>query len=158
MQALLNYSSPANDIASLQQFYDSMETHVRGLASLGKSQETYGDLLVPIIIGKLPNNLKRNLAREHTYLEWTFPQLRNAISKEIKILEASISNTENKMIPEDHHVSITSSFLSHNRYEKPASPTSNGPPTHVKPKRCVYCKKPHSSNECTTIKDSVMRW
>ena len=62
------------------------------------------------------------------------------------------------MTPEDHHASIISSFLSHNRYEKPASPPSNGPPTHVKPKTCVYCKKPHSSNECTTVKDSVKRW
>ena len=67
MQALLNLPSPANDKSSLQQFYDSMETHVRGLASLGKSQETYGDLLVPIIIGKHPNNLKRNLARTHQH-------------------------------------------------------------------------------------------
>ena len=46
MQALLNLPNPSNDLTSLQQFYDSMETHVRGLVALGKSQESYGDLLV----------------------------------------------------------------------------------------------------------------
>ena len=58
MQALLNLPNPSNDLTNLQQFYDSMETHVRGLASLGKSQESYGDLLIPTILGKLPNNLR----------------------------------------------------------------------------------------------------
>ena len=159
-QALLNLPNPTNDITSLQQFYDSMETHVRGLASLGKSQESYGDLLVPIIIGKLPNNLRRNLAREHNNLEWTFTQLRNAISKEIKILEAGIYDSENRMTPEDHQASITSSFLSYSQYGKPPPlpPLRQVPPTLPKQKKCVYCKKPHSSNECTTIKDSAKRW
>jgi hypothetical protein len=79
MQALFNLPNPSNDLTNLQQFYDSMETHVRGLASLGKSHESYGDLLVPIILGKLPNNLRRNLAREHSNPEWTFSQLRESI-------------------------------------------------------------------------------
>ena len=139
MQALLNLPNPANDITSLQQFYDSMETHVRGLASLGKSQESYGDLLVPIIIGKLPNNLRRNLAREHDNLEWTFTQLRNAISKEIKILEAGKYDSENRMTPEDHQASITSSFLSYSQYGKPPplQPLRQVTPTLPKQKKCV---------------------
>jgi hypothetical protein len=105
MQALLNLPNPSNDLTNLQQFYDSMETHVRGLASLGKSQESYGDLLVPIILGKLPKNLKRNLAREHSNPEWTFSQLRESIYKEIKILEAGIPSLENRITPENHHAS-----------------------------------------------------
>jgi hypothetical protein len=155
MQALLNLPNPSNDLTNLQQFYDSMETHVRGLASLGKSQESYGDLLVPIILGKLPKNLKRNLAREHSNPEWTFSQLRESIYKEIKILEAGIPSLENRITPENHHASITSSFLSHNRHE---TPPRYVPPIHPKPKKCVYCKKEHSSNECATIKDCSKRW
>ena len=79
MQALLNLPNTSNDLTNLQQFHESMETHVRGLASLGKSHESYGDLLVPITFGKLPNNLRRNLAREHSNPEWTFSQLRESI-------------------------------------------------------------------------------
>ena len=73
-----------------------MENHVRGLGSLGKSHETYGDLLVLIVLGKLPHELRQNLAREHDSLEWKFQQLREAILKEIRLLEAGINvNTPN---------------------------------------------------------------
>jgi hypothetical protein len=47
------YTSQLED---LQEFYDTLETHIRGFASLGKAQESYGDLLIPIIVGKLPND------------------------------------------------------------------------------------------------------
>ena len=54
MQALLDLPSPVNTLTSLQQFHDSVESHIRSLSSLGKDCESYGDLLVPIIMGKLP--------------------------------------------------------------------------------------------------------
>ena len=94
MQALLDLSSPSYQSTSLQLFYDSMENHVRGLGSLGKSHETYEDLLVPIVLGKLPHELRQNLASGHDSLEWKFQQLREAILKEIRILEAGINVVE----------------------------------------------------------------
>ena len=54
MQALLEMPSPSNLVASLRMFHDSIENHTRGLSSLGKSEGTYGDLLVLIILAKLP--------------------------------------------------------------------------------------------------------
>ena len=52
------------------------------------------EIYLSLIIGKLPNDLRRNLTEERNNLEWTFSQLRTAISKEIKILEAGILKTE----------------------------------------------------------------
>ena len=108
MQALLDITSPDTQLESLQKFYDTLETHIRALASLGKAQETYGDLLIPIILGKLPNEIRRNLARDHTSPDWTIDQLQNALQKELRILEAGkfVNPTENK----DPKSSITSSF------------------------------------------------
>jgi len=88
MQALVGIESPINRLTSLQLFYDTMESHVRGLESLGRSHESYGDLLAPIILGKLPHELRKNLARKHDSPEWKFQELREAIVKEIRILEA----------------------------------------------------------------------
>ena len=42
MQALLDIASPINQLTSLQLFYDTMENHVRGLESLGRSHKSYG--------------------------------------------------------------------------------------------------------------------
>ena len=54
LQALLHLPSPSNTLASLQGFHDSVEGHIRSLTSLGKSVDSYGDLLVSIILEKLP--------------------------------------------------------------------------------------------------------
>ena len=62
MQALLDLAKPVYELSSLQAFYDTMENHVRGLDSLGRSHETYGDLLIPIVLGKLPCDMRTNLA------------------------------------------------------------------------------------------------
>ena len=73
----------------------------------------------------------------------------------IKRIHLGIPSLENRITPENHHASSTSSFLSHNRHE---TPPRYVPPIHPKPKKRVYCKKEHSSNECTTIKDCSKRW
>jgi hypothetical protein len=46
MQSLLDLQNPNYELASLQLFYDTMENHIRGLESLGKSHSNYGDLLL----------------------------------------------------------------------------------------------------------------
>ena len=53
MQDLLDLPSPSESVNALRRFFDRMETHIRGLEALGKTQDTFGDLLVPIILSKL---------------------------------------------------------------------------------------------------------
>ncbi|XP_071125007.1 uncharacterized protein [Mytilus edulis] len=61
IQALLEIPSPRNHLVSLRQFYDQMETYVRVLESLGQSQDSYGTLLVPIILKNYQEKLKKTL-------------------------------------------------------------------------------------------------
>ena len=65
-----------------------METHIRNLESIGQQQDTYGDLLVPVILEKLPADIKRNLARERGDTNWKLCDLRRAIYRELDIMEA----------------------------------------------------------------------
>ena len=86
---------------------------MRGLTALGQSSESYGALLVPMVLGKLPIDVRKNLAREHSHLGWTLDQLRQSIAKEIRVLEAG------DFLPppqsEDHH--STASFF-HRSHEQ----------------------------------------
>ena len=50
-------------------------------------------MLVPIILGKLPVEIKQNLARDHPAFEWSIDELREAILKEIRIFEAGFHIT-----------------------------------------------------------------
>ena len=150
MQALLDIASPANQLTSLQLFYDTMENHVRGLESLGRSHESYGDLLVPIILGKLPHELRKNLAREHDNPEWKFQELREAIVKEIRILEAGaqLNDTTYGITP-----TVTSSFLTQTQEKQPHS----GKSSKSESKKCLYCKGPHPSYSCQVVTDARER-
>ena len=60
MQPLLDLPSPTNTFTTLQQSHDLVESHIRSLSSLEKDCESYGDLLIPIIIGKLPVETRNN--------------------------------------------------------------------------------------------------
>ena len=143
MRALLDIPVPSNALNSLRMFHDTIESHSRGLSSLGKSEDTYGDLLVPIILGKLPKNTRQNLARVTTTPEWTFTQLMSAILREIRILETGGNDS--------YRSHSTAAFLINS-----TTPQSNK--GHDRGSRsCVFCKGPHAANQCTTITDHQKR-
>ena len=147
MNALLELSNPANSLSDLQLFYDSIESHARSLSSLGKSCETYGSLLVPIILNKLPADVRRNLARQHGSDEWSIDELQGALLTEIRILEMGLHHPL-KGQPNSHQ--FTASF--HTNSLRKSSSTASEPQAQKKP-TCVYCKGPHAPSSCDTIKD-----
>ena len=88
MQTLIQLPAPMNTLHSLRKFYDDMETKIRALESLRKPQEAYGDVLVPIVLNKLPGDIRAHLAHQHGDDDWLLSDLRRAIFKEINIKEA----------------------------------------------------------------------
>ena len=154
MEAMLNLPNPSTQLVSLQQFYDTLETHIRGLEALGKSHESYGDILVPIIHKKLPIELKKSLARDHSNKEWTLDELRKAILKEAEILEAGQSNSDPPELPSSDPAIPTASFLTSFNRNTPPKPKRKRPPTH---QGCTYCKGKHNSLECTVVRDPIRR-
>ena len=142
MEAMLNLPNPSTQLVSLRQFYDTLETHIRGLEALGKSHESYGDILVPIIHKKLPLELKKSLARDHSNKEWTLDELRKAILKEVEVLEAGQSNSDPPGLPSSDPAIPTASFLTSFNWNTPPKPNGKRPPTH---QGCAYCKGKHSS-------------
>ena len=90
MQNLLELPCPSVTLNSLRSFFDKMEASIRGLESLGQSQDMYGSLLIPtcILFGKLPAEMRKSLTREHGSNNWDIRSLREAIAKEMYIQEA----------------------------------------------------------------------
>ncbi|KZS02076.1 Uncharacterized protein APZ42_001028, partial [Daphnia magna] len=76
MRALVALTKPGTDRVSLRKFVDNLESHIRGLDALRKKTESYGDLLVCILLDKLPAELRRNLARQSDAAEWDLDTLR----------------------------------------------------------------------------------
>ena len=59
MQAFFDLSQPRNMMADLRAFYDFTENHIGKLLSLEITQDSYGALLIPVIWGKLPTEVRQ---------------------------------------------------------------------------------------------------
>jgi hypothetical protein len=98
MRALYNLQKPEANLKRLRSFYDQIESYVRCLESLEKPPDTYGDLLVCILLDKLPADVRKNVARQHdkdelTLDQFTLDQLRNVLKGEIRLMEAGQIST-----------------------------------------------------------------
>ena len=133
-----------------KKIHDNIETYIQGLKSLGKTEYAYGDLLVQLILDKLPDPLSIEIARDHGDGAWTLKDIISAIYTEIQAGEAGTGND----------ISRSQSQSTHSRVESATSTLSS---LHVGAKRgystpqCVYCKGSHSSTTCLKIKDKPQR-
>ena len=134
MNALVQLPSPSLDLPSLRSFFDNVEKNIRGLASVGVSHDSYGSLLVSILLGKLPEDLRKTLAREHNTSDWTLDQVRKSILREINILEAGVE--------------FNLTGMSSHAHPSPPLPTASFFTTAQK-RACAFCKATHLSSACT---------
>ena len=150
MNKLLNLEPVHNilDVKNLRHLYDSTEAQVRSLRPLGLDATSYGPLLIPILLQKLPEELKLVISRQFGgKTTWDIENFLEAFKHELEARE--------KVSAGDEHFSSNSSFSNfpfsgstlHNsgRYFK-TSPAN-------KPKfyGCVFCGGDHKPQKCTVV-------
>ena len=90
MEELVKIPSCTNDRPqSLRYVYDQITVHIRGLATLGIGSTQYGSLLIPIIMSKLPGEIRLRVARETKDDVWSLDDLMDVIRVEVEAREAS---------------------------------------------------------------------
>ncbi|XP_060568771.1 uncharacterized protein LOC132727352 [Ruditapes philippinarum] len=146
MQSLLQLPAPKNTLHYIREFYDKMETYIRALESLGQQQESYGDLLVPIVLDKLPGEMTKNLARGHGDRNWLLCDLRRAIYNEINIMEAG---SYNSIQPEVETYGSTASLFTGARSTR-VSNSAHVTRTGIK---CSFCMESHRARNCRKYPD-----
>ena len=73
----------------LRYVYDKINVHVRSLASIGISSEQYGSMLIPIIMSKIPNEIRLVVARRNTAKVWSIDESLATIKVEREAREVS---------------------------------------------------------------------
>ena len=58
MASLIKINVPSSDAKRLRIFYDTCESYIRGLESLRVVTYTYGSLLIPVLLKKLPEEVR----------------------------------------------------------------------------------------------------
>ena len=129
--------------SQLRYIYDKISVHVRGLESLGVTSQQYGSLLTPVIMAKLPSEIRVQIARNTTEEIWEVADMLKIILKEVEAREIS----ESVKVNEPEH-------------RKPRTPSAAALATQAglgQSIQCVYCKDHHFSASCDRVKDTKER-
>ena len=119
MNALVKMSSVDNeDLSGLTKFFDYVTSHVRTLVTITVENRNYGSLLSPVILEKLPNELRLIISRNNNENDWNLTKIIDLLNFELKAREAyllpSHTTAEGKndfKFSSPSHTSYTSSSL-----------------------------------------------
>lgn len=162
MKDLTDLFVPSYTKADLQRFAYRLNTNIRMLRSVGKRENSYETLLVPILLKKLPKEVKTSIAKDYDG-EVKLQNIQDTLKKEIRVLEI-ISSDDSSVNSENCNNDNTSAFNvqtrnnpnSHSGSKKPKGGRS--PRDQHKPKSCSFCNKNHKSADCLLYKDPKSRF
>jgi hypothetical protein len=154
MEELLNLPavSDIHKVSKIRQLYDSIETHIRSLRNLGIDSNSCGSLLVPLIVSKLPEEMRLIVAQNLEKNEWNIDKLLCKFKLELEARERC--NT----IPESSSPKPFENRSGRYRGKLPYSSStlfSGKGPSSVP--YCSYCSKQHTSASCPVVTDVAAR-
>ena len=138
MEALLQVEAVTNsqNVKALRCLFDNLSPHMRSLASLKVKEETYRNLLCPVLINKIPSDMQLIVSRKVPEAKWELKTLMSAIEEEIVARE--------RLDPP----------------KAPRRPESKPPPTAttlvtketpITAPTCCYCHQQHRPLDCTVV-------
>lgn len=131
MDILLNVElvTSGYNLKALRQLYDTIESHVRGLKSLGVASESYG-------LNKLPQELQLIISRKVGSGEWELDRLMKLLEEEVEAREKATVHTT-APLKKPTKSPVTAAAL--------MTKGSDTGPT------CCYCNQSHYSHTCKTV-------
>ncbi|XP_066923466.1 uncharacterized protein [Clytia hemisphaerica] len=91
MNKLLNLETTSNfiDIKELRMLYNNIEIQIRNLRGIGLEEKRYGPMLAPVIMSKLPQEIKLLLTRKFGKDVWAIDKLLEPYNKKSKLEKRS---------------------------------------------------------------------
>ena len=156
MDSLLKLAPLGNtpDVRKLRATYDKIEAHVRGLQALDVPTKTYGSLLVPVLMTKIPEDIRLLVGREIKDGEWNLSEILRLLRNEVENRERcegvnALGPKEKSYSPEDQRNNW--------KVEPPSAAglfvenqSSNA--TH-----CTFCKQQHPTASCHVVTNKMAR-
>ena len=133
----------------LRLVYDRVYANVRGLEALGMKSDQYGSFLIPVVMDKLPDDVRLQIARVTTKDVWEIEELLEVLSAEIEAREISEG-----IRVHDSRSSNANSSQKHKSDRTTASAMLTRDTGNI---TCVYCKENHYSASCHKVATIVAR-
>ena len=131
-------------LRDLRKLYDHIESHVRSLRSLGIEATSYGALLSPILLSKLPPDLRLIVSRKVSDSNLDMDALLTTFEEELTARKRANQNPQPTRRNVEKPRQTASVFLSTSQNIKPDP-------------RCCYCEQNHLSSSCPTVTSLVDR-
>ena len=155
--------SRSEDVLILRQLYDQVEATVRSLGGIGVNSDSYGTFLIPIIMGKLPQEIRLILSRQLGN-NWNLECLMKELRAEIQIRETCAFATTKEQFGENSRktkkqqftassLTTGSDFYSAGNSQSSSTAKETGNATTW----CSFCGGGHKSGKCTIVTDPSER-
>ncbi|XP_066958131.1 uncharacterized protein [Macrobrachium rosenbergii] len=147
--ALEKLEKPPNESGSadsLDQFTDELLTHVRSLEALGVDGNQYRVFMAPVILSRLPPDIRLGWSREGSGHERDLDWLLNFLQREIEHRERSDTFKDINAVKTDNH-----SVESEKRSKFQGSASALQTTSEVSFYKCMFCGKNHKSENCFGI-------
>ena len=155
MDALLKLPSvnSVHETKKLRELYDKIEINIRGLNALGVESQSFGNLLVPIVMEKIPSELRLIVSRKFgSEGTWNLDAFLNVLKTE---LEARERCTAMKTSGPSNNTSKFEQYKTRSKQPYSASALYTG--SEESNSHCVFCKKNHKSINCLTVTEPKTR-
>ena len=150
--------STNDDLRGLRILYDKLETTTRSLKSIGINSDSYSAILSPVIMSKLPSELRLLISRELNE-EWDIVGLLKRLGEEISLREkcalSSIASTS-RQIDKEWRGSKTSQHQIY-RKQQPTVSTLVSESRSQQVPSCLLCSSRHFSASCTKVTEPDAR-
>ncbi|CAB4013562.1 Hypothetical predicted protein [Paramuricea clavata] len=104
MDLLINLPAVLNgkDLKAMRQLSDDIEAHMRVLESLGCKPEQYGELFLPLLLNKIPKEIRLDICSKVSEKSWNFKSVLKQLNEELANRERCeiVAATKN---PQEEH-------------------------------------------------------
>ena len=146
------------EVKKLRNIYDKLELHVRSLRNVGVSPDTYGSFLAPVVMSKIPEELRIIITRDLPSGEWKLEPLLKIFNTELQLREKCtlVSGTGQR---KEQHFSQRDKGKYINRYQSSTAAllTENKSVQTREGPWCTFCNGNHPSSNCTIVTDISAR-
>ena len=139
-------ASTISDTKRLRAIYDRIESNVRSLKNIGIASETYGSFLGPVIMAKIPEELRITLTRELPSNDWKLEPMLEIFRKELQLREKCQCTTGPPANSKDIRTKggHGNQSTTHSLFTDTGEDEQRGP-------WCTYCRGNHTSASCTVV-------
>ena len=126
----------------LRDIFNTIETQIRSLQSLGIDSNMYGPFLIPVLQRRIPSELNLIISRQFTTDDnWDITAVMNAFKSELMVREKS--SFSNNSVESNYASQISAASL----YISNSSNRGNKPQEFI----CVFCGKSHKPQHCKIV-------